>query len=262
MPVVALLACLTGLTACGGGSSTTPIAAPTRLTSPTDASPSAAVTSPRPGGASATAGRKPSTQQAVARPRVPIPADYALFAKYRVSGPAVDKFGDYEAQRAYQTAVLITLNEGMDSEALTVPGPLTAASFKPWKAVVTPALYKEMLTDIKAENPTQPYASKYQALLLHNLTAGGENTYRDDGRPVVKSKTFTSGTSTASTSRAALVRFYADVTYRLVDAKGKPVLLTISRDTTMGLTKSGTDWRIYYWKTKQRSKPATADKNP
>lgn len=96
------------------------------------------------------------------------------------------------------------------------------------------------------ENGTPTQATQdVQALALYRLD--GDSEFPQDGGPWVVDPRMDRISVSLSEDGTPVVMIAATVTLRLLDPDNRPVLATVSRETSFSLTRVGGEWRIYSW---------------
>ncbi|MGV8845807.1 MAG: hypothetical protein ACOH1Y_11535 [Propionicimonas sp.] len=226
---------VTSLTGCGGTSalgaqSTTPTPATTT---------SSAVVTPGPT-ASTTHERKVMT------------ANDPQFERGGITGPGVAKFGAGPSAAAYKMAVLFTMNTVVDPPSLTSSGPYTDQDLAASKAAMTRKAFADLKSQAdKANAGNQDAQGQIFVVLSKDIVGDSNNSYRPGIAPVVSRKTFGKAEGTVYGKNLS-VQFKAQIDYRLLNEKKRPVTYHITRDVAYAMKQVGTGWLIDGWTVNQR----------
>lgn len=242
MAVSVLLGGLTvaSLTGCGGTQALGaqgPTPAPATTTS-------SAVVTPGPS-ASATHGRTVMT------------ASDPQFKQGGITGTGVAKFGAGPSAAAYKTAVLFTMNTGVDAPSVATPGPYTDQDLAASKAAMTPKAFADLKAFADKSNAGDAAARDQMFVFVSkDLIRGSGFTYRPGNGPVVSLKTF--GPAGSSVNGKNLdVSFKTKTDYRLLNEKKQPVTAHTSRDVAYSMKQAGTAWLINGWTVSQTTTSVT-----
>lgn len=226
------------LTACGGASATgapkTSLTAHTVTPAPTAARPAAA-------------GQRNLLTAADAR-----------FKTNTVTGDGLTAAQLRDAKAAYKTAVLFTMNEGMNGPTLTKRGTITAADLAAAKAAMTPGAFKDLKAFVTKANAGDAAAvNEVFVVFSMDLTNKSEFSYRAGGAPVVARQTFGSAPGTVMDKTTVWLDFKVSADYRLLNAKKKPITAHVKRSVSYSMDRSKTGWLISGWTIKQTAASIT-----
>lgn len=156
-------------------------------------------------------------------------------------------------QGAVRVAELAVRDWMANTSVLDAESTYQVGDFDGLRQMLTPAAraafdrsLQESLTSFSNADGTPTQATlDVQALALYRLD--GDSEFPDDGGPWVVDPRMDAIAVSLSGDGTPIVKIDATIDLRLFDTQRRPIIATISRETSFYLTEGKDGWRIYSW---------------